>query len=344
MGLLLACLVTGGFFWGLEQIGWLTSSWPLLKLALGGGLFLWGSLLIHELGHGLVAQYRGVSGGEVTLSWWGGGFAPWEQPAGPADSFWIHVVGPLSHLLLALGCGQFQALGSSGGQDFWTGMIWFQLGLGVANSLPLLPLDGAYLLNSGFWAWTGKRDEGLRRGTRWGAILVSLVGLSGLALVPLSGQAQLLVGVVGGGAVMSSLYLGREYQRFYEGLNKMMAYPLEIALQFQLPRLSPEQNIEQIAPYRLPALVVDENDQPIGLVGTEEQEDAPSSAEVQEIMVPWDDILEAQPDDPLGVVYETAFFRRGLEKRMVVARSAEGQLGAWDIQQVHTLAGWSKGE
>ena len=70
-------------------------------LALIAALLLFGSVLVHELGHSLVARARGLRVEDITLFIFGGVSSIAQEAASAWDEFVVAVVGPLISLALA---------------------------------------------------------------------------------------------------------------------------------------------------------------------------------------------------------------------------------------------------
>ena len=121
----------------------------LLTTGLVSGLLLatvlFGSVLLHELGHAVVARYLGVEIGGIELHFFGGAAKMTSMPrtandevaiaaAGPAVSF---ALGGLGLILAAItGLGAFTLIG------------WINLILGAFNLVPALPMDGGRILRA----------------------------------------------------------------------------------------------------------------------------------------------------------------------------------------------------
>jgi Zn-dependent protease len=124
--------------------------WSLLWLAA-----LFGSVVLHELAHSLVARRRGGEVHEILLFPLGGVSKLEHLPETAADEFAVAIVGPLTSLGLgvaALGVGA--ALGGSLvpvdllGGAWLVRLGWLNLLLGVFNLLPAFPLDGGRVLRA----------------------------------------------------------------------------------------------------------------------------------------------------------------------------------------------------
>ncbi len=128
-------------------------------------LLFFGSLLVHEFAHALMAQRRGIRVMGITLFLFGGVAAIEGEPEGAADEFWITVVGPLSSFGLA---GLFGVvwLGGREVSDLLGAMLGYlaaiNFALAVFNLLPGFPLDGGRLLRALVWWRTGDSSRATR--------------------------------------------------------------------------------------------------------------------------------------------------------------------------------------
>src|SRR6266446_2778115 len=77
-------------------------------LGIVSALLLFGSVLVHELGHSLVAGARGLRVENITLFIFGGVSSIAKEASSATDEFLIAVVGPVTSLVLA---GVFWLLG-----------------------------------------------------------------------------------------------------------------------------------------------------------------------------------------------------------------------------------------
>ena len=167
--------------------------------AMGGvaALLLFLSVLLHELGHSLVALRYRIPIGQITLFIFGGVAQMRKEPPHPRAEFLIAIAGPLVSFLLAAICIGFVALlevlpGGTPVQGLAAlgallGMVNTQLGL--FNLLPGFPLDGGRALRAGLWAWS----KDFYRATSQAALVGLLFGI-GFGLF----GAFLLVGALSG--------------------------------------------------------------------------------------------------------------------------------------------------
>lgn len=164
-------------------------------------LMFFGSLLLHELAHSLVANHSGANVSRITLFVFGGVAQMTREPDTPRQEFAIAIVGPLTSVALgALFYGLFFCLHALDAPRLWlvaTRWVgWINLALAVFNMLPAFPLDGGRVLRSALWGAWQSLDRATRvassigRGFGYGMIVLGFLtmfvsGLQGLWLVAL---------------------------------------------------------------------------------------------------------------------------------------------------------------
>ena len=150
-------------------------------------LLLFGSLLLHEFSHCVVARSRGLDVQSVTLFIFGGVSSLKGEPREPADEFRIAIVGPITSFALAI-VFAIAGLGSWGtGVD---AAAFYLAGInalpGVFNLLPGFPLDGGRVLRAAVWTRTGSLFAATRTAARvGGGIAFLLMGIG--VLIALTG-------------------------------------------------------------------------------------------------------------------------------------------------------------
>jgi Zn-dependent protease len=142
------------------------------------------SIVMHELGHSLVAQALGIRVRSITLFLFGGVAQLESEPRKPVHEVGIALAGPavsiaLSLLFSALASAAGEATLVSGGLD-WLGRV--NLALGVFNLAPGFPLDGGRVLRGVLWAATGSFARATRIASASGAGIAVLLMLAGVAL------------------------------------------------------------------------------------------------------------------------------------------------------------------
>jgi Zn-dependent protease/CBS domain-containing protein len=135
---------------------WSAAEYWLVGTATAVMLFV--SVLIHELGHSVVAKGFGLSVPRITLFIFGGVSQIATEPSTAAVEFWVAIVGPLtSFALAALFWGLAPHL-------VWSPplfalakyLAFINLILGVFNLIPGFPLDGGRVFRAIVWQMTGK--------------------------------------------------------------------------------------------------------------------------------------------------------------------------------------------
>ncbi|MEY8120167.1 site-2 protease family protein [Falsihalocynthiibacter sp. BN13B15] len=174
--LLIATLIV----WSLAT-GYFPSKLPLadpstlVGLAVIAMLGLFGSLILHELAHAVVARRFGLNIHGITLFLFGGVAELQTEPTDGRSEFWIAIAGPIASLCIALGFwGGAQFLTVVGfpeaAQLVFQYLATVNLVLAIFNLLPAFPMDGGRVYRA--WLWT--RSGNLLAATRY-ATTVSAV-------------------------------------------------------------------------------------------------------------------------------------------------------------------------
>jgi Zn-dependent protease len=156
-------------------------------LALISALLFFASILLHELGHALVAVRKGIGIADITL-WMFGGVARMQRDSdSPGTEFKIAIAGPLVTLAIVLVSGAI-GIAFAGGSDFSDAMMveegaqipgalavvaWLtsiNLLVLVFNLIPAYPLDGGRIARAIAWRVTGNRNGATRFAATLGQI------------------------------------------------------------------------------------------------------------------------------------------------------------------------------
>jgi Zn-dependent protease len=92
-------------------------------IAILAAVLFFGSVLVHDLAHALVAQARGIRVQDITLFLFGGATRARVESRGPGDEFLIAVVGPLTSGLLAALSGSLLAWAVTSCRHHWPGRL-----------------------------------------------------------------------------------------------------------------------------------------------------------------------------------------------------------------------------
>ena len=177
-GLIVWSLSTGYFpqvLPGLTQAGHVT-------LSVAAMLGLFGSLILHELAHSVVARRDGLGIGGITLFLFGGVAELVDEPRSAGSEFRIAIAGPIMSFVLA---GLFGLAAAATGAEGVVGVLLAYLAsinlvLAVFNLIPAFPLDGGRVLRAWLWQRSGDMLEATRKASGAGAMLA--FGLMGFGL------------------------------------------------------------------------------------------------------------------------------------------------------------------
>jgi len=164
---------------GEKQSGWSTALYVLALFA---------SVLLHELGHALVARRYGIATTEIVMFPIGGVSRP-ERPPKPSEELWIALSGPLVNFVIGGGLLAWMAaqqgfvaieqLRQPTDANLAERIALGNLILGVFNLLPAYPMDGGRVLRS-LLAIRLPEAEATRIAAAAGQGLAILLGLAGL--------------------------------------------------------------------------------------------------------------------------------------------------------------------
>jgi Zn-dependent protease len=184
----------------------------LLAVVSAAGFFA--SILLHELGHALVALRNRIGITRITL-WMFGGIAGLEKdPDTPGVEFRIAAAGPLVTLVLAAVCvGAGLGIDSSG---FWAAaaldegagvsgavavlafLANINIGILLFNLLPAFPLDGGRITRAIAWRLTGERERATIFAARLGqAFALIFIGLGVLLMLTIDLFSGVWLAIIG---------------------------------------------------------------------------------------------------------------------------------------------------
>ncbi|MEL6940663.1 MAG: site-2 protease family protein [Cyanobacteria bacterium J06598_1] len=142
-------------------------------------LLLFGSVLLHELGHSLVAQSQGITVKSIKLFLFGGIASIEKESKTPGGAFWVAIAGPAVSVGLFV---LFTLLSRTTLPPFASLVVnevaQVNLVLALFNLIPGLPLDGGQIFKAAVWKVTNNRNTGVR----WAAKSGQVVGYGGIVL------------------------------------------------------------------------------------------------------------------------------------------------------------------
>jgi Zn-dependent protease/CBS domain-containing protein len=178
-------------------------------IALAYAVLLYASVLLHEIGHSVVARCFGLPVRAITLHILGGVSEIENEPRTPGREFLVAAAGPF--LSLALGVAGYAALLLVPFPD--VGVLLIQaltlanLIVGVFNLLPGLPLDGGRIVRAAVWKITGRpRTATVAAG--WAGRIVALAVLILGAVLSATGGGNRWLTVIWAALVASFIWVG----------------------------------------------------------------------------------------------------------------------------------------
>ena len=152
-------------------------------LGLVTSLAFFGSLVLHELAHSLVARSGGLRISKVTLFLFGGVSQMEEEPHSPGRELVMALAGPATSVLVGSACfGASLWLRAAGAPDvLWVPLDYLALinwSLAVFNMLPGFPLDGGRVLRAIIWGVT----KDLLKATKWASRAGQALGMVLIAI------------------------------------------------------------------------------------------------------------------------------------------------------------------
>jgi len=146
-------------------------------------------IVLHELGHSVIAQSRGIRVPSIVLFALGGVSQMERESPDAKTEFWMALAGPLVSFVLGLLClGSAHALGWAGPTSSAASPLVAMLGwlayinfmLGAFNLVPAYPLDGGRVFRAAAWWVTHSIERATRIASFVGQVFGFLFILAGL--------------------------------------------------------------------------------------------------------------------------------------------------------------------
>jgi len=289
---------------------WTRGEYWLIGFA--ASILLFASVLIHELGHSIVAQGFGIPVPRITLFLFGGVSQIATEAPSPQKEFWISVIGPITSLLLAAIFWEIEPLVISV-QPLFALVKYLALinvVLALFNLVPGYPLDGGRILRAFLWRTTRNHH----RATMAAGITGRFFGF----LLIFWGIWQALTGDIGGGIWIAVigwfLESAAASQVQQESLKSLLdGHRVEEAMQRHLVEIPKDMTVQELARETVftagsePAVVTYEGS-PQGMVTLAEIREMPKEAwpttRAVQIMVPMQKLITTRPNAVLGSALE----------------------------------------
>jgi Zn-dependent protease/CBS domain-containing protein len=141
-------------------------SWPTAQYWVMGAvtaIMLFASVLLHELGHSVVAMHYKIPVRSITLFIFGGISQMGTEPTSATAQFWISIAGPAVSFILAALFSLMHSLfsGIAPLLALFKYLVYINIALGLFNLIPGFPLDGGGVFRAIVWRIT----HNMRRAT-----------------------------------------------------------------------------------------------------------------------------------------------------------------------------------
>jgi Zn-dependent protease/predicted transcriptional regulator len=328
-------IIFGLMSWTLAS-GYFPQRYPDLPVAaywlkaIIAALFLFGSILVHELMHAITAQKLQVPITGITLFALGGVAEMQGDPPSPGAEFKIAIVGPLASFVLA---GVFwllwQALDGEGGGGTLAAvalyLVTLNLVVAIFNLLPAFPLDGGRVLRSIIWGIT----HSVKRATYWAArvgrgfayLLILLGGVALFAGAGFQGVWMVLIGLF----LLQGAQAGYTHVLVQEALASVAVRDIMVREVVTVP---PSSSVTEVVNryflvHGYGGFPVVENGRVLGVVSLTELKQVPAEdrdrVSVREVMMPLEARLTLAPEDDVAVALQR-MTQEGLARLVVMER------------------------
>jgi Zn-dependent protease len=203
--LVMVVLVAGGLAnsrFSLDAPGYSGQAYVVAGVLTAVGLLV--GVLLHELGHAVVARRRGLSVDGITLSWMGGVTRIEGDTGSALNELLVGGIGPLTSA--AVGGLVWLARVAAGGAGVgrlalaalgW--LAWINIVLAAFNLIPASPLDGGRVLHALVWAAGRDRWRATRVAASIGVVTGGAIVVLGLVAAERTGDLYngVLIGFIG---------------------------------------------------------------------------------------------------------------------------------------------------
>jgi Zn-dependent protease len=285
-------------------------NWPPLMYWLVGAataLMLFVSVLLHELGHSVVALRYNIPVRSITLFLFGGVAQIGAEPPSAIAEFLIAIAGPLVSLTLAAVFYAVEPLVA--GMEPLLGLVkylaYINLALVLFNLIPGYPLDGGRVFRAIVWAIT----KNMRRAT----LIAANVGRFFAMVFIFVGVWQMFSGNFGGGLwiavigwFLDNAASAQVHQVMFQGL--LVGHRVSQAMNTQCASVLGSLTLQDLVDKHIltsgqRCFLVNRSDDTVGLMTLHRIKEVPRSEWVTtsaaQVMLPWEELKRVDPDAEL---------------------------------------------
>jgi Zn-dependent protease/CBS domain-containing protein len=290
-------------------------NWPAAEYWIVGAvtaILMFVSVLLHELGHSVVAMRYKIPVRNITLFIFGGIAQIASEPPSATAEFWIAIAGPVVSFALAVFFGLLQpVVGALAPLLALAKYLAYINGtLALFNLIPGFPLDGGRVFRAIVWAIT----RSLRRAT----LVAASVGRFIAFLFILLGVWQMFTGNFGSGLWIAFigwfLESAAASQVEQQTIHDVLAgHRVSEAMRRNYSVVNPEMTLEQLVNDHIlgagqRSLVVEQNDRVAGLLTLHHIKEVPRTnwpiTTAAQVMIPSERMKRIQPDSELWAALE----------------------------------------
>ena len=285
-------------------------NWPQAQYWIVGAatvILMFASVLLHEMGHSVVALHYKIPVNSITLFVFGGVAQIGAEPPSASAEFWIAIAGPVTSFALALVFGLLQYLVGALAPLLALAkyLAYINGTLGLFNLIPGFPLDGGRVFRAIIWGTT----RSLRRATLIAANLGRFIAYGFILL----GVWQIFSGNFGNGIWIAFigwfLESAASSQIHQQTIHDLLAgHHVADAMRRDYAAISPDATVEQLINTHIlgsgqRSLVVKQDDRVAGLLTLHNVKTIPSSAwsttTAAQVMIPVAQIKWIRPEAEL---------------------------------------------
>lgn len=276
-------------------------------------LLFFGSVLLHELGHSLVARAQGMPVESITLFIFGGAAQISDEPDTPFNEFVMAIAGPLVSLVLS---GVFALVYLLwGNKDLPVAALSLFLGginlsLGLFNLIPGFPLDGGRVLRAVLWRFR----QDIRWATKWASRVGQVVAYAFMVVGILRAFSGYWVN--GLWIAMIGFFLDNASRTAYARLSArdlLRRYPVEEVMSRNCYTVSPQLSLDILVEHHLMGnagrcFVVTRGKRPLGMLTLHNIRQVPRVdwpfTHVEDVLIPLKQVRTVDSLTPLWEVLE----------------------------------------
>ena len=318
------------------------SNWPVAEYWIVGAataIMLFVSVLLHELGHSVVAMRYKIPVRSITLFIFGGVAQIGAEPPGAVAEFWIAVAGPLVSFALAALFFLLQPVTAPVTPllALVRYLAYINAVLAVFNLIPGFPLDGGRVFRAIVWGIT----HNLRRATRIAGNVGRAIGFLFIAY----GVWQIVTGnFINGlwlafiGWFLESAASAQIRQQRIEGL--LSGHQVSEVMSHNYVLVSADTSLQQMVDHHIlgrgqRSFVVVKDDQVLGLLTLHHLKGIPREdwelTTAAQAMIPLDQLKRIQPDVEMWTAIQE-MDRNGVNQLPVMSNGhLEGMLSREDV-------------